>query len=682
MEVFMEPQERQALIERTSSSEEEARREAMERLKEGLSASDLQWLIRPLSDESWRVRKEAIEGLSRIQPDDDLVKKMILLLDPSRELTLRNSIVEVLERMGKSVVPTLLTHLDIKQADVRKFLVDILGNIADPTSIPGLLQMLRDPDDNIRAAASEALAAIGDPSTSNELIKAMEDSDEWVVFSILGALARLGNTDALPVFFRYLDNQILSKPAVNGIGLMGTVKEGIMLMEKIPGLSRGAAKAAFTAVGSIFRRMAFEGDLASADELVRLVSRKVDESMVQFFAAQVAVSEQIDHTQNLLAVLGMIGDRPSLDAVLQFVDDENLQPDVDLAIYTAVRNDLSLLLPMLEHHDPLVRRKAVQTIEKTGEKRFLPELYTLLEDEGGHVRKDAVRAVSRLGDSGSVEKLLPLLHDEYKDVTQAAADALIKLGREHAESVDSKVRAMLDISDPGKKELVLGILAGIGAPDWLELCLKAAQDEEPVVRTAAVKCLGRSGDPSVVRTVVNCLADESAEVRVQAAIALEELQPEEAVGPLRAALHDQDPWVRSAALSSFSVQPTASPEDLSELLASDDLLMKTSAAEALGKMAVRGHESALGIMVEVFRDGGKEMKQSICRILGSIPGAGAFALLFEAARDDDPGIRTFAAHALAQRDEPEAVSLLAEAAEKDTDRVVRETARSLLETRR
>jgi HEAT repeat protein len=110
--------------------------------------------------------------------------------------------------------------------------------------------------------------------------------------------------------------------------------------------------------------------------------------------------------------------------------------------------------------------------------------------------------------------------------------------------------------------------------------------------------------------------------------------------------------------------------------------MSTSAAEALGKMAANGREGAIDIMTEAFRGGGQEMKRTICRVLADIPGSGALELLLEAVRDADPGIRTFAAHSLINREEPEAASVLAETAERDNDRFVRETVRSLLETRR
>ena len=676
----MGPEERRALIQQMSSPDEEQRRQAMERIKENLAPEDLDWLIVPLSDESWRVRKEAIEGLSRIQPDEDLIGRLVLLMDPSRELSLRNSVVEVLERMGTLVAPLLVGHLGTGQADIRKFIVDILANIGDPSTLPDLLALLKDPGDNIRAASAEALAAIGDPSVSGDLIAAIEGSDDWVLFSILGSLAQLGSAEALPVFFRYLGDTILSKPAITGIGLLGTVGDGIKLVASIPGLTPGATKAAFTAAGEIYRRTAIGGELEKARELADAVSHAADEKIGEYLIDQLAVSEEIEAIRSLMAVLGMIGGSRSLQAVLALIENETLQPDLDLAIFSIARRDSALLPEMLTHNDPLVRRKSVQTLERLGNNESLPILFRMLHDESGHVRKDAARAVSVLGNSDSVKQLLPLLGDEYGDVAQSAANALITLGLKSPLEVDRLIRPLLESSDADGKVLVLKILMEIRAPGWLELCLASTRDEEPSVRTVAVKCLGISGEQSAAGTIVNCLADESPEVRVQAAMALEVVTSQDALEPLRSAIYDRDPWVRSAAVSSFGSQPGARPEDLREHLAGDDLMMKMSVVDALGKMASGGKEKALDILGDVSKSGSLELKRSVCGILGGIESPKALDLLLKAILDDDPGIRIFAVQALARKEDPAARKALADAAGSDPDRHVRETARSHLVT--
>lgn len=678
----MEPEKRKALIAQLSSSEEEERRLAMETLKGDLSESDLDWLTRPLSDESWRVRKESIEGISQLPPTTQLIASLVPLMDPEMELTLRNSVVEVLERLGHEAAALLVEHLDNDQTDIRKFLVDILGSIANPETVPSLLRMLSDPEDNIKAATAEALAAIGDPSVCEGLLTAMESADDWVIYSILGSLAQLKCREALPVFFKYLENRFLSKPALSGIGAMGSVEDGTRLIDIVPKLTKGAARSAFLAIGSIYRRQVLSEDIDTARDLRESLSEASDKAAIQSLGSQLEVSDDLNDRKDILAVLGMIGLKQSLEPILNLVEDDALAWDVDLALLTLGKGDVDLIGGLLKHHDPLVRQRSIRTLKSLGSVEFIDELYGLLEDESGHVRKDAAMAVASLGDSSSIERLLPVLEDEYGDVAQSAAHALVHLGQNSPEDIAARVIPMLQSAAPPLYTLLIMILMEVQAPDWEELCLKAAQSTEPEVRAAAVSCLKRSESPSVIATVINSLTDENSQVRVQAVVTLESLKHPEAIAPLKAAMYDQDPWVRSAAVSALSAQTAANPADFEELLKSEDLMMQTSALEALGRMAASGSEGAMGMLTEQFQTGALEMRRSICRLLGKIGGFRAFDLLRKAMEDNDPSIRVFAVHALSQRQEAQIPDILRKAGEIDPDKRVREAVRSALEGRK
>ena len=678
----MEPEKRKALIAELSSPEEEERRLAMEALKDDLSEDDLQWLTRPLSDESWRVRKESIEGLSKLLPTPQLVAALVPLMDPEMELTLRNSVVEVLERIGHEVAPLLVDYLSIDQTDVRKFLVDILGNIADPDSVPSLIGLLHDPEDNIKAAAAEALGAIGDPSVCDGLLDAMEGADDWVIYSILGTLARLRCAKALPVFFDYLENQVLSKPALSGIGTMGNVEDAIRLMQSLPVLSKGAARSAFLASGAIYRRHVSGKGMDGTRELRDAVSTALDENILQSMISQIEVADDPEDRKDILATLGISGSPLSLDAILSFVEDDAVVADVDLALLTLGTERVDYIKELLKHHDPLVRQKGIRTLGRMGSVESVEELYDLLDDESGHVRKDAVEALSSLGDSSSIEKLFPVLEDEYSDVAQSAAHAIVRLGKNSPDDLAARIIPMLQNAETPLYMLLLMILTEVKAPDWEDLCLKAAQNTEPEVRAVAVNCLKHSERSSAIATIINSMADENSHVRAQAVVTLEELKHPEAIVPLKTAMYDQDPWVRSAAVSALSAQPAAVPSDFEELLTGEDLMMQSSALDALGRMAAAGNAKALEMLGQQFETGALEARRSICRLLGKIESPGAFDLLRRAIQDDDPGIRVFAVHALSQRQEPQIQDILHEAGEKDNDKQVREAIRLVLEGRK
>jgi HEAT repeat protein len=484
---------------------------------------------------------------------------------------------------------------------------------------------------------------------------------------------------ALPVFFQYLDSQILAKPSLSGIGTLGTISDGVKLMEMVPTLSRGAAKSSFLAVGMIFRRYAARGKFEETAGLRGAVVASAEPGMTDFLIGQLAVADQLDRRQSLLAVLGTVGSEKALQAVLGFVDDDALDWDVSLALLTVGTATPEYIARLLDHHDPLVRRKAVQTLEQLGDVKYLERLYGKLDDESGHVRKDAATAISTIGDSSSIPRLLPLLEDEYSDVAQASAQALVVLGQKAPQKLSVALKPLQTSADPALRALLLRIMTEVQTPEWEELCLKSVHDEEAVVRAAAVSCLKKSSDTNAIRAVINSLADEQPEVRVQAAISLEELKPTEALGPLKAALHDQDPWVRTAAISSLSVQSDANPEDLEDLLIGDDLMMQASVVDALARMAATGKESALGILERIFDDGSVETRRSVCRILGKVDDNRAHGLIMRAIGDEDPTVRTFAAHALARRGGDQALEVLREMAQNDTDKTVRDSVRAIVE---
>lgn len=678
----MKAEMKRDLVGRLRSKDEEERRTAMESLKGEVTASDLDWLIVPLSDESWRVRKEAIEGLSQIQPTPDLIARMVPLMDPVRELTLRNSVVEVFERMGRQAAPLVAAHLGIDQPDIRKFLVDILGNIGDPSVSGQLAALLKDPEDNIRAAAAESLAAIGDPSLGRTLQDSLESADEWVVFSLLSALARLGNEESLPYFFRYLDNPLLAKPAISGIGRLGGVVEAVRLMEMTPGLSRGAAKSALLAVGMVHRRVCLKGQREESSRIRKAVLRWADRTLAGSLAEQFSVTDNVEKRQTLLAALGLLGTDKALAAILTAVEDDAMDWDVSMALLSIGLEDIDLLVGLLGHPTDLVRRKAVQIVEHLGDAELLPDLLPMLQDASGHVRKDAARAVAALGGPDMLPWLLPLLHDEYRDVAQAAGEAIVTVGRKAQGDLEGIVEPMYKAADPSEKALLLRILGEVDAQTHLKMFLTALHDEEPILRAAAVSCLRRVRDSSAVTAVLNSLTDETPEVRAQAAMALEELKPPEALEPLRAALYDHDPWVGAAAVSAFTAQPTMNPADLRELLEGDNLMIKTAVVEALGRLAQSGRTETLNLLEEAFDRESVEIRQSIARLLGKVKGERSFDLLLRAATDQDPSVRTFAAHALSEREESRAAGILGEMAANDPEKFVRDMVRSLMEAAR
>ncbi len=120
----------EALGRKLQSTDAEERREAAVELgRAGRQAVPL--LFRAMGDKDWRVRKTAVEALVAID-GEGVIAGLIKALNAEDNAGARNSAIEALVQIGGPAVETLLPVLTTPDPDVRKFVVDILGDIKDP----------------------------------------------------------------------------------------------------------------------------------------------------------------------------------------------------------------------------------------------------------------------------------------------------------------------------------------------------------------------------------------------------------------------------------------------------------------------------------------------------------------------------------------------------------------------
>ena len=150
-----------------SSDAEERREAAVDLGRSGGRA--VPFLFRALADNDWRVRKTAVEALVGLA-DEQVINGLVQVLSCHDNAGARNSAIEALVHIGPDAVETLLRSLGSPDPDVRKFIVDILGDIRDTRSVPALIERFRDEDENVRVAAAEALGKIRDRRAVDALL--------------------------------------------------------------------------------------------------------------------------------------------------------------------------------------------------------------------------------------------------------------------------------------------------------------------------------------------------------------------------------------------------------------------------------------------------------------------------------------------------------------------------------
>src|SRR5512145_3092854 len=111
---------------RLESSDAEERREAVIDLGH-LGAEAVPLLFRSLGDREWRVRKTAVDALVAIG-GARVVEGLLDALNAPDNAGARNSAIEALVRIDGPAVGALLPRVETPDPDVRKFVVDILGD--------------------------------------------------------------------------------------------------------------------------------------------------------------------------------------------------------------------------------------------------------------------------------------------------------------------------------------------------------------------------------------------------------------------------------------------------------------------------------------------------------------------------------------------------------------------------
>jgi HEAT repeat protein len=129
-------------------------------------------------------------------------------------------------------------------------------------------------------------------------------------------------------------------------------------------------------------------------------------------------------------VLGQIGDRQAIPALIQALQDEDR--DVRQAAAEALGQigdpqAIPALIQALQDEDRDVRQAAAEALGQIGDPQAIPALIQALQDKEGWVRRAAAQALGEIGDRQAIPDLIQALQDEDSDVRQAAAWALLKL---------------------------------------------------------------------------------------------------------------------------------------------------------------------------------------------------------------------------------------------------------------
>jgi len=537
-----------------------------------------------LGDESWRVRKEAVQLFLSSPRAIEFVDDIVGFLHSEENAGLRNAAVEILVHLGRTSVPPLLREISSSDPDVRKFALDILGEIRDDTSLGSILKALQDPDLNVRASAAENLGKLGIADAVPDLLDAMSEEDLWFRFTILEALGQIGAEIPTERLHPYFEDKLLRKALFDCLGKVGGADSLNSLVDGLSDDMRNVREAAVTAILGLVARFP-----ALAGEIPRLAGTPAAESVVELLSASNPVLRSAS-----LKLLGLIGDGRFALRLLNLSDDDGLLEEVADALVAMGRTAVCPLIKEWERSDVLKKVLLSHVFGETGCLESIPFLINAIKSPDDDLRLVAAISLGKLKTVAALPALATLLSDFNEDIRVSALEALLLVGEEFREETIEVLRPLLEDQDPEVRSSAVLVLGRLDGPE-VEKCISfALKDESALVRQSVIRAFEGKSGAAQLEMFMLALTDEDGEVRRLAVEALGISCDSRSLAPLELALQDDDLWVRSAAVRALG-RLTGPEAESSVLKALDDAvgLVVIAALETLASMRSMQASSAL-----------------------------------------------------------------------------------------
>jgi HEAT repeat protein len=596
-----------ALSEQLAHADEEGRLGAARTLAGDESLEPSQPLLGALKDESWRVRRAAVEGLSRRAAPDAIAALLASVRENHHHLGLLNSALQVLAMSDVDTLSPLVEFLNGEDADLRIQAALALGEQRDVRAAPALLGALEDADANVRYHAIEALGKLRAPEAADALAAVAETRDFFLAFAALDALTRIGDARVAPRVVPLLEDELLREAAADALGHLGD-EETVAPLAAVLNAPDAPTRPVARALAALYDRYEKQyGEGAHISDLSRAAisptgARNLLDALDGSGSAEL---------RPLALVVGWL-EGPAVErALTRLLGRADARGEVIEALVRHGSRVTELLIEQLGSEDLEIRKAAVVALGRIGDARAAPALIEVL-DEDPELVIPAADALAKVGDPRAYEALLALVGDPSAAVRQSVVGALNSLG---SPLMPARVLPLLSDPDANVRESAVKVAGYFGYAECAELLLERCRDEEERVRRAAVEHLPFLEDERATPALVSALRQETPRVRAAAAGALAMAEGPEVSPALVGALGDDDSWVRYFAARSLGRLKSAESAEALAALARDDKSnhVRIAAVEALGNI---GGEAAVAAVAPLLKSDDPDLARVAAEALG------------------------------------------------------------------
>lgn len=627
----------------------------------------LRVLLQAMQDPNWRVRKTAADIIVMDFPIESFVKGLVNLLHLEGNAGARNSAIEVFVRLGKKVTDFLIEEFKSPDGDIRKFIIDIIGQISDRKSLPLLISALNDEDDNVRAAAVEYLGSMKEPTVVERLVEVLRGPDLWTAYPAVEALGKIGDRAALPALIESLSRGTLKEPALKALAEIaepGTIASIVPLLDD-------KSKSIQHEVLVTLEKMYKKG--VSEDAITGGLRNYLGEKTMTVLLNHAWSSKHEVRVASIL-FLGLLRDRNALEPLMELSQEEAYAGDVRRALVFIGRDQPQALLQLFNMENNYFKRVLTAVAADVASSEYLEPLISMVDSDDGHVRANALFGLSRIGDERAIPVIIRRLTDPYVDVQERAVEALYKFKDwlNIAELTD-----MLRDPNPVLRKNIAALFGRIATPVMAEDLCFAMQDSDTLVRRASINALANISSARAVECLMSALTDEDPNNRICAILGLGATAGDSAVEPLLLIFRDNDDMLKVYAIKSLGMigSPKAIPE-LIKLFEDINGFVVNAAVEAVAKI---GGDSAREALRRLLASKDMEIRRTAIRAIASLDGTEGDIIPF--LDDQDWATRAAAVESLSTRADASVIAKMERMLEGEDDTVVRKALEKAINAR-
>jgi len=435
----------------------------------------IEWLLRAVNDEEWRVRDQAINELRKKiveiyqHRERRAVPLLIHLLD-LENVDIVEWVIEGLSAMPEESTEPLLSTLNTSSPRMRANAVKAIGQMGILKAIPELKKCFFDPNARVRKEAISALGKMKDSESIEWIVNAMEDNVAEVQQQAMKTLVEFGALATEPILnnLRHIQNKYVTRAMLLTLGEIGDPRAIPVIQQYLRStyfVVRMAAVKALVPFGS-----------KAVPSLVEMLSFPT--MNIRSLLNDVLRGKNRSAQIRAIRALGALEDHRAVPILKQLIrkGDREIVQNAESALFsigTAAWGRCSALICLREIGDPSA----------------LPAIIHSLEDPSENVRLEAIRALGKFPPESTVSHLIKVFH------------------REKSAYLKSEVLAALRRSGASGKELSRLGLVALKEKDW-------------TVRAQACGLLGNLVERQAIGPLIQCLGDPHWSVQESAENAL------------------------------------------------------------------------------------------------------------------------------------------------------------------